>query len=93
MPLLLPFTFLLLHTTLVGAAVFIETGPGWDDQSPTILVLIALGCLDYPLKLLLQKPSWLMVAVTGGGLWFGVGLVLQLGLRWTMNRFRRSEAA
>jgi hypothetical protein len=80
MPLFLPLTFLFLHTALVGAAHFIETGPGWDDQSPTILVLVALHYLDYPLQLVLEKPTWALVAAAGGALWFAVGLILQLGL-------------
>lgn len=90
MPLFLPMAFLVLHTALVGAAVFIETGPGWDDQSPTILVLVALHYVDYPLRFILEKPSWALIVAAGGAMWFGVGLAVQLALRSIVGGRRRT---
>lgn len=91
MPLLLPLALLCLHTALVVAAVLIEKGPGWDDQSPTILVLMALSYLDYPLKLFHQFQSWWSLAMAGGGFWFGAGLVLQMGARLISRRWDSSR--
>lgn len=59
--------------------------------SPTILVLMLLAYLGYPLKLLFQSPGWWLIAVVGGAFWFGVGLLLQFGLRLISGRFNNSE--
>ena len=81
----LPLVFAAMHTILITIASAIQYASAWDDMSPTMLVTIAVYFLDYPihftfwwLGVLPGYKLWYFaqLVVTGGLLWFGVGLLV-----------------
>ena len=82
----LPLVFAAMHTILITIASAIQYASAWDDMSPTMLVTIAVYVLDYPIHFtfwwLGMPPGYepwyfAQLAVTGGLLWFGVGLLMK----------------
>ena len=85
----LPLVLAAMHTILITIASAIQYASGWDDMSPTMLVTIAVYFLDYPIHLtfwwlgmLPEYELWYFaqLVVTGGLLWFGVGLLMKAAL-------------
>jgi len=86
----LPLVFATLHTILITIASAIEYASAWDDMNPTLLVMIAAYFFDFPihaayrhLGLLPEGPAlwyFAQLIVTGGLMWFGVGLLLKMVL-------------
>ncbi len=75
-----------LHTLLVIAFAWIELDNAWNDMNPTMLVMAALHVGDYPVLHLLdalgftveQMGTYLvMLSITGGLFWFGIGLAIE----------------
>jgi len=82
----LPLGFAAMHTILITIASAIQYASAWDDMSPTMLVTIAAYFFDYPIHFtfawLGMHPGyefWYLaqLVVTGGLLWFGVGLLVR----------------
>lgn len=88
----LPLTLTAFHTVLVTIASAIEYASAWDDMSPTMLVMMAGYILDFPIHFAFMQLQfaprlerlefWYLaqLVVTGGLLWFGVGLLLKMFL-------------
>jgi hypothetical protein len=86
----IPLILVALHTLLITLAAVIESLSAWDDMSPTMLVMFAIYIFDYPIhyvfRLLGVCPNQIglwyaaQLVATGGMLWFGVGLLLKMGL-------------
>jgi hypothetical protein len=84
----LPLILTAFHTVLVTIASAIEYASAWDDMSPTMLVLMAAYILDFPIHFAFRQFAprleglelWYLaqLVVTGGLLWFGVGLLLKM---------------
>ena len=79
-----------LHTILVGAWAWIELDNAWNDMNPTMLVMMALYVVDYPIHLLLrpfidnveQTGTYLAATlVLGGAFWFTVGTLISYACR------------
>ena len=72
-------------------------GPGWDRDSPTILVGYAIRYLDYPVLALLDlidhrifkmtgsSFALVLIALVGSLYWFVLGCVLQ----WVIRRLKK----
>src|SRR5262245_19820245 len=74
-----------LHTLLVGAYAWIELDDAWNDMNSTMLVMVAMAKIDYPIHLLLQPlinnqqstGTYLAaLLVLGGAFWFAVGTIV-----------------
>jgi len=87
----LPLVLAALHTILITVASIIEYALAWDDMNPTMLVGMAAYIFDYPIHSAYrhlglfpeERPAlWYLaqLVVTGGLLWFGVGLLLKMML-------------
>lgn len=91
----LPLVFAALHTTLITIASIIEYASAWDDMNPTFLVAMVTYIFDYPIHSAYrhlglfpgQFGLWYLaqLIVTGGLLWFGVGLLLKMILSLLMK--------
>ncbi len=91
----IPLVLVALHTLLITAAAVIDSLSAWDDMSPTMLIMFAIYVFDYPIhyvfRLLGLFPSQIglwyaaQLVATGGLLWFGVGLLMRIGLSLTVR--------
>ena len=82
----LPLVFAAMHTILITIASAIQYASAWNDMSPTMLVTIAVYFFDYPIHFTFWwlgiRPGYELwyfaqLVVTGGLLWFGVGLLVR----------------
>lgn len=90
-----------LHTLLVSAYAWIELDHAWNDMNPTMLVMLAMAKIDYPIHLVLQPfinnqqsiGNYLVATpVLGGAFWFAVGSIVTYGCRQLKNVFIGSPA-
>jgi uncharacterized membrane protein len=79
-----------LHSLLVGAYAWIELDNAWNDMNPTMLVMVGLHVIDYPIHVILQplidnvEQTGTYLAATlalGGTFWFGVGSIITFAAR------------
>jgi hypothetical protein len=71
-----------LHTLLVGIYAWIELDHAWNDMNPTMLVMMSLHVVDYPVHQVLrhlisiqESPGTYLAVllVAGGAFWFALG--------------------
>ena len=96
-----PLALFVAHGVLVVVAMCIRFGPGWNDESPLILVGHLLRWVDYPLVLavnqlkatfgeLSHETLWAIFGIAGGAYWFGLGLLLQWVFLFCRRKLRRA---
>jgi uncharacterized membrane protein len=85
-----------LHTLLVGAYAWIELNDAWNDMNPTLLVMMALYVVDYPIHLALRPlinnaesiGTYLAALfMLGGAFWFIVGTLVTYACRAVRQLF------
>lgn len=85
-----------LHTLLVGIYAWIELDKAWNDMNPTMLVMMSLYVIDYPIHQLLRPlingtestGTYLVVlAILGGAFWFAVGTAVTYVSRGARHLF------
>ena len=93
----LPLSLVAAHALLVVLVACIMFGPGWDRDSPTILVGYAIRYLDYPVLALIDlidhrifkmtgsSFALVLIALVGSLYWFVLGCVLQ----WVIRRLKK----
>jgi hypothetical protein len=90
-----------LHTLLVGVYAWIELDDAWNDMNPTMLVMLAIATIDYPIHLVLQPlinnqqsiGTYLAATlVLGGAFWFAMGTIVTYVCRQMKHTFIRSAA-
>jgi len=82
-----PLILTALHTLLATVATVIEVASAWDDMNATMLVLLAIYVFDFPIHQAwryiglfpVERTAWYptQLVLTGGLLWFTVGMILQ----------------
>jgi hypothetical protein len=99
----LPLILASLHTLLATVAGAIEFASAWDDMNPTMLVMLAIMAVDYPIHQAFMhaglfpndRTAWYptQLVFTGALLWFTVGCALQFlvsGVRYVLRLPRDS---